>query len=101
MPRSRAITVEDIPQLVDAIVDAVLQALERRGILPDGKSSFGMEQSRCDSQENEFMDRINTATAGESSSLEQEAARRLSRFRQRQKRGSTSAFSRSRSKVVR
>src|ERR1700690_4318683 len=99
MPRSPALTVEDIPQLVEAIVDGVVQALDRRGIVPGGKSSFGMERSRCDSQENEFMVRTDTATAGDSSSLEQEAARMLSRFRRKQKRGSTRPPFSSRSKV--
>jgi hypothetical protein len=36
MARSPALTVEDIPQLVDAIADGVVQALERRGIVPSG-----------------------------------------------------------------
>jgi hypothetical protein len=81
MARSRALTVEDIPQLVDAIV----LALERRGMLPGGNPSPGMEDTRCDRMEKEFMDLTGTATDGASCSVEQEAARRLSRFRQRPK----------------
>jgi hypothetical protein len=97
MARSPALTVEDIPQLVDAIAEGVVRALERRGIVTSGKSSLGMENDRCDSQEREFMGPINIAPAGDSSSLDEEAARRLSRFRRRQRRRSTSAPSSSRS----
>ena len=81
MARSRALTVEDIPDLGDAVV----LALERRGMLPGGNPSPGMENIRCDRMEREFMDRTDTATAGGSSSEQQEAARRLSRFRRRLK----------------
>lgn len=101
MARERALTVEDIPQLVEEIVDGVVRALVRHGILLGGKSSLGMENDRCDSQEREFMDRTGTATAGESSSLDEEAAKRLSRFRRKQRLASTSAPSRSRSKAGR
>lgn len=101
MGRSPALTVEDIPQIVDAIVDGVVQALVRHGIVPGGKSSLGMENIRCDSQERESMVRTDTATAGESSSLEEEVARRLSRFRRRQKQDSTRRSSSSRSKAAR
>ena len=101
MARERALTVEDIPQLVEEITNSVVRALVRHGIVPSGKSSLGMENDRCDSQEREFMDHTGTATAGGSSSLDQEAARRLSRFRRRQKLDSTSAPSRSRSKAGR
>ena len=95
MPRSRALTVEDIPDLVDAIV----LALERRGMLPSGKSSsLGLEDIRCDKMENEFMDPTDTATAGGSSSLEAEAAKRLSRFRRRQTPNDTRPLCRKRSK---
>jgi hypothetical protein len=83
--RSRVLTVEDIPDLVDAIV----LALERRGMLLSGKSSLGVERSRCDRMESEFMDPIDTGTAGGSSSVDEEAARRLSRFRRKQKRDPT------------
>jgi hypothetical protein len=101
MARSRALTVEDVPQLVDAIVEALLAALDRRGMMPSGNSSLGMENIRCDSQERGFMGRTGTATDGGSSSLEEEAARRLSRFRRRQRLGSTDGRSRSRSKADR
>jgi hypothetical protein len=98
MARERALTVEDIPQLVEEIANGVVRALVRHGIVPSGKSSLGVENDRCDSQEREFMGRISTATGGGSSSLEEEAARRLSRFRRRQRLGSTGERSRSRSK---
>ena len=98
MARSPALTVEDIPQLVDAIAEGVVRALERRGIVTSGKSSLGMENDRCDSQEREFMGHISTTSGGESSSLAEEAARRLSRFRRRQRPSSTSGISSSRSK---
>ena len=101
MARERALTVEDIPQLVEEIVDGVVRALVRHGIVASGKSSLGMENDRCDSQEREFMVRPGTETAGGSSSLAEEAAKRLSRFRRRQKRSSTSAPSPSRSKADR
>jgi hypothetical protein len=101
MPRERVLTVEDIPQLVDEIVDGVVRALVRHGIVPSGKTSLGTENDRCDSQESEFMDPIDIATAGESSSLAREAARSLSRFRRRQKLAATRSTSSSRSKDVR
>jgi hypothetical protein len=91
--RSRPLTVEDIPRLVDAIV----AALERRGMFPDGKTSHGMENDRCDSLERQFMDPINIATSGESFSVDEVAAKRLSHFRRRQKRAPTRPRSSSRS----
>src|SRR5262249_19813602 len=78
--RSRAIPVEDGPDHVDAIV----LALERRGMLPSGKSSLGVETPRCDRMEIEFMDRTVTTTDGGSSSADRKAVRRSSRFRRRQ-----------------
>jgi len=93
MAGSRALTVEDIPDLVDAIV----LALERRGMLPSGKTSLGVEKSRCDRMEREFMDPTGTATSGGSSSVDEEAARRLSRFRRKHRREPTKPRSSSRS----
>lgn len=97
MTRSRALTVEDIPDLVDAIV----LALEQRGMLSGGNPSPGMEDTRCDRTEREFMDRTGTATDGASSSVEDEAARKLSRFRRKQKPDSTRLLLASRSKAAR
>ena len=94
MARSRCLTVEDIPQLVDAIVIA----LERR-MLAGANPSPELENFRCDRTEKESMDRTDTATDGGSSSLQEEAARRLFRFRRRAKPDDTRPLCRKRSKA--